>query len=68
MTTYPDEIYSVRAAAHILGLSENRVRVLLLSRGLGQHIGRTWVLRSADIDAMRLRKHGRPFGQGKESK
>lgn len=64
MTTYPDDIYSVRDAARILGLSAYRVRVLLVSRGLGQHIGRTWVLRSADIDAMRSRKVGRPFGQG----
>lgn len=56
-------LYSTAAVAHILGLHPERVRRLAQSRGLGRRaIGSTgaWLFTEADIDAMRIRKPGRP--------
>lgn len=57
----PDEpLLSTRHAAAILNLTPKRVRELAKSRGVGQQLGREWVFRRADIEAMRNRRPGRP--------
>ena len=43
-----------------LGLSEDRVRKLAASRGLGRKWGRDYFFTESDLEAMKIRKPGRP--------
>jgi predicted RNase H-like HicB family nuclease len=43
-----------------LGLSEDRVRKLAASRGLGRKWGRDYFFTESDLEAMKVRKPGRP--------
>jgi predicted RNase H-like HicB family nuclease len=46
--------------AEKLGLSEDRVRKLAASRGLGRKWGREFFFTESDLEAMKIRKPGRP--------
>jgi predicted RNase H-like HicB family nuclease len=46
--------------AEQLGLSEDRVRKLAASRGLGRKWGRDLFFTESDVEAMKIRKPGRP--------
>ena len=46
--------------AERLGLSEDRVRKLAASRGLGRKWGRDYFFTESDLEAMKIRKPGRP--------
>jgi predicted RNase H-like HicB family nuclease len=46
--------------AEQLGLSEDRVRKLAASRGLGRKWGRDLFFTESDVEAMKVRKPGRP--------
>ena len=48
-------------AARILGVNQSRVRQLLLRGRLkGRHAGRDWRIRLQDLEAVRIRRTGRP--------
>lgn len=54
------ELVTVPQAALELGITEGRVRTIARTRNLGWRIGREYLFRATDIDAMRDRKPGRP--------
>ncbi|MDP3909110.1 MAG: helix-turn-helix domain-containing protein [Gemmatimonadales bacterium] len=47
--------------ARELGISPARVRVLARSRSVGRMVGTQWLFTAADVDALRVRKPGRPW-------
>lgn len=53
---------TVQDAMARLGLSEDRVRRLAISRQVGHKRGRDWMFSSADLAAMQKRTPGRPRG------
>lgn len=53
-------IYTTTQAAVLLGLSPVRVRALAANRRLGHKFGAQWAFTAAEIDALRVRKPGRP--------
>lgn len=59
----PDDVLSVDDAAAELGISVRRVRALI-DGGYGKlkakRIGVSWVILRQDLDAVRVRKDGRP--------
>lgn len=60
-TEIATSIYTVSQVADILHVTDDRVRRLALSRGVGRKLdARTWVFTAADVDAMRIRIPGRP--------
>jgi len=60
LTDSANDLRDANALAAALGISRQRVLVLARSRGLGAKIGRDYVFRQADLDAMRERRPGRP--------
>jgi excisionase family DNA binding protein len=59
--TSPDDILSTAQAAEELGLSINRVNVLLNSGRIpASKLGWAWMIRRGDLEAVRNRPTGRP--------
>ena len=55
------EIIATREAAKELGITVQRLRVLIREGRLpAQKIGRDWIIHSSDLDLVRVRKPGRP--------
>lgn len=54
------DVLTASQAAELLGITRARVGVLLRSRSLGCKAGRDWLLSAADLEALRVRKPGRP--------
>ncbi len=54
------DLMDASAVAAELGVNRQRVWALAHSRGLGWHVGRDWLFTPAEVDAMRVRKPGRP--------
>lgn len=55
-----ERLYTTRQAAEILGVSTARVLALAKSRMLGLKLGRDWVFRDYELQAMTSRHPGRP--------
>lgn len=47
--------YTTTKAAHMLGITPGRARVIRKEMGLGKQLGRDWLLSDADIERMRQR-------------
>ena len=59
-----DLLASLRSSAQVaaeLGITPGRVSRLARSRGVGLLVGRDWLFRPSDVDAMRTRQPGRPW-------
>lgn len=55
------KMIATKAAARELGITVQRVRVLIREGRLpAQKLGRDWIIRWADLDLVRERKPGRP--------
>ena len=55
---------SLRTSAQVakgFGITPGRVSRLARSRGVGVFVGRDWLFRPSDVDAMRTRQPGRPW-------
>jgi hypothetical protein len=66
-----DQLYTVPQAAVALGISQPRLRHLMVVRKLGHMLGRDWLLTQVEVDSLRGRKAGRPRKiqiEGEESK
>ena len=58
-------LHTTRHAADALGISVQRVKQLVVQIGVGQKVGRDWVLSDDDLERLRHRnrKPGRPGRQ-----
>lgn len=54
------ELMTTADVAAALGVTVGRVRQLARARGAGWEIGRDWLFRPEDVDALRDRRPGRP--------
>lgn len=56
-------VHTTTETAALLGIDESRVKRMAAARGLGRKFGeRVWMFSDADVEAMRVRKRGRPVG------
>lgn len=59
MRPMPDDLLTVQQAARELGITDSRVRQLLIDGELkGEKFGHIWMIRRADVDAYERRKPG----------
>lgn len=59
--TSPEDFLSTAEVAAELGLGPARVNVLLNTGRLpAMRVGKVWIVRRADLEAVRVRKNGRP--------
>jgi excisionase family DNA binding protein len=65
----PDDLLSTAQAAAELGIKQPRLNVLLNSGRLAaMRVGKVWIIRRGDLDAVRDRRTGRPRKKSEEKK
>ena len=62
-------LHTTRQAADALGISVQRVKQLAVQLGVGQKVGRDWVLSDDDLERLRQRdtRRGRRRNEGTET-
>lgn len=64
-----NKLYTTKEAAEITGKAEVTVRMLVRTHGLGQKMGKVYILTDEDIKALqRIPKPGRPKEKSKKAK